>query len=318
MIISEKYVSETKRKNVSIEMIKKDLALSYILYEMSEDIKKNKSSPFYKLIFKGGTLLSKAHLDYHRLSEDLDFTFSENKRLNKLSKNQKKQKIKQYLKKEFLPRFEKIINKYSFDFDSNEMDKQESKKYCPVKAPVFFVKFNVYLDEKDQTPLKIEINFLDELFNKPKNIRLTHLNNQSNDLIFPLGETEFLSYTIKEILIEKIRAILTREGKINERDIFDLFLLEKIGHNSKNGDIEKIKEKIRQGIGFKQNRWGEIQKIKKVEERFNQLEDNLEEEIKTMNLKDYDSQEYKKFFKELKEFLTQLDLSNLEKNQKNF
>ena len=28
-----------------------------------------------KIVFKGGTLLNKAHLNYHRLSEDLDFTY---------------------------------------------------------------------------------------------------------------------------------------------------------------------------------------------------------------------------------------------------
>src|SRR3989304_533026 len=98
MIIPSKYLQEARKKKVTDEMIKKDLALCYILYEMSEDIKKDKDSPFNKLIFKGGTLLAKSHLDYHRLSEDLDFTFSENKPLNKLSKKQRQKKIKQYLK----------------------------------------------------------------------------------------------------------------------------------------------------------------------------------------------------------------------------
>ncbi len=28
-----------------------------------------------KIVFKGGTLLNKVHLNYHRLSEDLDFTY---------------------------------------------------------------------------------------------------------------------------------------------------------------------------------------------------------------------------------------------------
>lgn len=28
-----------------------------------------------KLVFKGGTLLNKMHLNYHRLSEDIDFTY---------------------------------------------------------------------------------------------------------------------------------------------------------------------------------------------------------------------------------------------------
>jgi len=310
MIIPGKYLQETRKKKVSDEMIKKDLGLSYILYEMSEDLKKDKNSPFSKLIFKGGTLLAKSHLDYHRLSEDLDFTFSENKILNKLSKTQRKKKIKKYLKEEFLPRFEKIVKKYSFDFDSNEMNK-DTKKYCPIKAPVHLAKFYVYLDKEDQTPLKIEINFLEELSYMPEKVKLKHLNSSSQDLVFPLGETELNSYNIEEILIEKIRAILTREERIHERDIFDLFLLKTRGYNSLKSDLNKIKTKLRQGLGFKQDKGKEMQKIKKVEEKFSQIEKEIEEEIKMMNLKDYDSQEYRRFFNELKEFLIKLDFSDL-------
>ena len=310
MITPDKYIRETRKKKVSDEMIKKDLALSYILYEMSEDIKKDKNSPFNKLIFKGGTLLSKSHLDYHRLSEDLDFTFSENKMLNKLSKTQKSKKIKQYLKMDFLPRFEKITEKYSFDFDSSEMNK-ETQKYCPIKAPFHLAKFYIYLDKNDQISIKIEINFLDELFYEPRKIKLNHLNSSSQNLIFPLGEIEFNSYSIEEILIEKIRAILTREDKIHERDIFDLFLLKTLGYNSMKLDLNKIKDKIKQGIGFKKDKKKEMQKIKKVEEKFNQIEKEIEEEIKIMNLKDYDSQDYRKFFNELREFLIKLNFSDL-------
>ena len=310
MIIPDKYLQETRKKKVSDEMIKKDLALSYILHEMSEDIKKDKNAPFSKLIFKGGTLLSKSHLDYHRLSEDLDFTFSENVSLNKLAKKQKQKRIKEYLKKELLPKLNEIIKKYSFDFDPSELNKK-TKKYCPIKAPVDLAKFYIYLDKNDQTPIKIEINFLDELFFKPEKIKLKHLNFSSQNLIFPLGETEFSSYCIEEILIEKIRAILTRERSINERDIFDLFLLQNRGHSALKVDLEKIRNKIKQGIGFKQDKNKEMQKIKQVEEKFTQIENEIEKEIKMMNLKDYNSREYRKFFSELKEFLIKIDFSDL-------
>jgi len=310
MIISSKYLQEARKKKISDEMIKKDLALSYILYEMAEDIKKDKNSAFNKLIFKGGTLISKAHLDYHRLSEDLDFTFSENKMLNQLSKAQKRKAIKQYLKIDFLPKFEKITEKYSFDFDSSEMTK-ETQKYCPTKAPLNLAKFYVYLDKNDQTPIKIEINFSDEIFYEPKKVKLAHLNPASKELIFPLGKIEFNSYLVEEILIEKIRAILTREENIHERDIFDLFLLKTIGYDFVKLDLDKIKHKIKEGLGFKQDKNKEMQKILKIEEKFNYLEKGIEEEIKTMSLKDYESEEYKKFFKELKEFLIKLDFSDL-------
>ena len=310
MIIPNKYIQETRKRKVTDEMIKKDLALSYILYDMSEDIRKDKNSPFTKIIFKGGTLLSKSHLDYHRLSEDLDFTFFDNKSLNKLLKKQKQKKIKGYLKEEFLPRFQKIIDKYSFDFDSNEMNKQ-TQKYCPIKAPVNFAKFHVYLDKSDQTPIKIDINFTEELFFKPEKTKLKHLNSSSESLIFPLGDYELNSYVLEEILIEKIRAVLTREEKIHERDVFDLFLINKVGYNPFKLEVNKIKDKIRQGIGFKQDKVKELERINKIKDKFDQLESEIEAEIKTMNLKEYNSQEYRKFFSELKEFLTGMNFLNL-------
>ncbi len=311
MIIPEKYIGETKKKKVTIEMIKKDLALSYILYEMSEHIKQNKNSPFSKLIFKGGTLLSKTFLECNRLSEDLDFTFSDNKEINKTTKNQKKQFIKGYLKQEFLPEMQKIANKYSFDFDSDEINKQEQNKYCPKKGATTYTRFNLYLDKQDQTPIKIEINFLEELFDEPRTISLKHLNPNSESLIFPLKDTTLLSYSPEEILVEKIRAILTRQGRIHERDLFDLFLLEKIGHNYKHQSEERIKQKIRQGIGFLEDKNKELEKIGLIKEKFLTLEKEIGEEIDTMNLREYDLEEYKIFFQEIKEFLIKLDFSDL-------
>jgi len=67
----ERYISEIKRRmslNIDDDIIKKDLLLTLILAEFEKmDLGK-------ELIFKGGTLLSRNYLNYHRFSEDLDFT----------------------------------------------------------------------------------------------------------------------------------------------------------------------------------------------------------------------------------------------------
>ncbi len=311
MIIPKKYIEETRKKKVLDEMIKKDLVLSYILYEMFEDIRKDKDSPFSKLIFKGGTLLSKSHLKYHRLSEDLDFTFSENKTLNELTKNQRRKRIKQYLKEEFLPRFERIVEKYSFDFDFSEMENQEGKKYCPVKSPVTFVKFYVYISEKDQTPIKIEINFCEELFYSSQKSRLSHLNPSSKHLTYPLKNIKLESYVVEEIVVEKLRAIITRKEGVHERDIYDLFLLSNNGAKIFNIDHKEIKDKIIQGIGYRINKIDEKNHILKFKDRIKEVEKNLEVEINEMNLKDYDSDKYQEFFKKIKNFILSIDFSNL-------
>ena len=49
-------------------IVEKDYYLTIIL----NNIEKLLSD---KIVFKGGTLLNKVHLNYHRLSEDLDFTY---------------------------------------------------------------------------------------------------------------------------------------------------------------------------------------------------------------------------------------------------
>ena len=42
-----------------------------------------------KIVFKGGTLLNKVHLNYHRLSEDLDFTYGDKDALASRSRRTK-------------------------------------------------------------------------------------------------------------------------------------------------------------------------------------------------------------------------------------
>jgi len=50
-------------------IVEKDYHLTVILNNVEELLTE-------KIVFKGGTLLNKAHLNYHRLSEDWDFTYN--------------------------------------------------------------------------------------------------------------------------------------------------------------------------------------------------------------------------------------------------
>jgi len=59
--IAEKY-------NFRFETIEKDFYLTLLLNSVESHLGG-------KIVFKGGTLLNKIHLNYHRLSEDLDFTY---------------------------------------------------------------------------------------------------------------------------------------------------------------------------------------------------------------------------------------------------
>lgn len=91
----QKYVAEVKSRldlEASDEIISKDLLLTLILAEFQKE-----KGIFNELIFKGGTLLSRNYLEYHRFSEDLDFVYKESETLNKLSRKAREKKIKAFI-----------------------------------------------------------------------------------------------------------------------------------------------------------------------------------------------------------------------------
>src|SRR3989339_152997 len=72
-------------------LLEKDLLLTLILAEFEKmDLGKD-------LIFKGGTLLSRNYLKYHRFSEDLDFVFKDSNAIRDLGRNPRERKVKIFL-----------------------------------------------------------------------------------------------------------------------------------------------------------------------------------------------------------------------------
>ena len=75
-----KYTAEVKKNfslSVSDEIIQKDLLLTLVLAELeSAGLERS-------LFFKGGTLLSRNYLKYHRFSEDLDFVHKDSNKLRR-------------------------------------------------------------------------------------------------------------------------------------------------------------------------------------------------------------------------------------------
>ena len=64
-------------------VIEKDLYLTRILNRVNEYLSDD-------IVFKGGTLLNKVYLDYHRLSEVLDFAYLDKIDLSTRSKGQRR------------------------------------------------------------------------------------------------------------------------------------------------------------------------------------------------------------------------------------
>lgn len=232
-----KYVAEVKRGmgiNIPDDIIEKDLLLTLILAEFEKE-----KGVFNELIFKGGTLLSRNYLNYHRFSEDLDFVYINSDELRVLTRNQRERRIKTFIDF-FVPQLKKTADTLGLDFSTD----RSNTKYCSILSGRAVYVFRVYYSSNNY--IKIEINFVEKLFYKPIELSVKAITDffDSKELFFALGielkNFSVLSYSIDEIILEKYRALLTRP-RLKERDLFDLFLIK----NSLEADVENVIVKIK-------------------------------------------------------------------------
>lgn len=221
-----------------MEMIERDVILHQILTDLSND--KFFSGNF---LFKGGTCLMKYHLGYFRFSEDIDFTWKDQSRF--------KDKTAKEVRKELSPIIERvgrileqISSTRGLDFkcsknNTNYVELGGSNKMCTFKMWGYSVVL------KKKFFIKIQINFVEEICTKSKRVQLKNLATDNGKELGGIS-TEYLEYSkiitfdiydVKEILSEKIRALITRKG-IKARDFLDVFLIQK-EMNIKPTDVEK-------------------------------------------------------------------------------
>jgi len=220
------YVVE-KSNIKSGELIEKDIILHSILIELSKDKHFRKN-----FAFKGGTCLIKCYLGYYRFSEDLDFSWAN----QKLFKNKSGKQVRKELSSEtskLLELLKRTSDKLELEF---ETDKQ-NKKYVEFGGSNKFITFKLWYDSiilKTKQFIKIQINFIELFLYKTKKLHAKSLiKTDEKELKFLFPEYCHLSlnpviksYDIREILLEKTRAILTRRG-LKLRDFIDVFLIAK-------------------------------------------------------------------------------------------
>lgn len=229
------------------EFIEKDIILQNLLSELS------KSKYFFeKYAFKGGTCLIKCYLGYYRFSEDLDFTLIDGKHFMGKSGNSVRKIISQEINK-LLVLFEEIAKKTNLDFKAEK----SNKHYLELGGSNRFTTFKFWYDSpilNTKSFIKIQINFLERLMYPVKEIKAKSLipNKLFEEIKFLYPQYPYLSeeiriksYSLEEILIEKVRAILTRRG-IKGRDFLDVFL---IIHKNKI-KLESFKKQIIEKIVF--------------------------------------------------------------------
>ena len=291
----EQYINEIKRRmnlNIDENIIKKDLLLTLILAEFEKmDLGKD-------LIFKGGTLLSRNYLNYHRFSEDLDFVHKDSGDLREMTRANRERKIKNYIDF-FTPKLKEAADALGLEFSID----RSNKKFCKMLNGRAVYTFKLYYS--DVNFIKVEINFVEKLINKPEKVSIKSITDffDSKTVLYELGLSyqnfNVLSYSIEEIKLEKYRAILTR-NKFQERDLFDLFLIK----NSLKVDLNQVVEKIVTSSLIKKGLTSLIKNKLKLLEEGNFFESD--EKIERLAIQLYKESEFEGFKDKIKPLLIEI------------
>ncbi len=194
-VIAQKY-------NFRFEIIEKDYYLTLILNNVESHLSD-------KIVFKGGTLLNKIHLNYHRLSEDIDFTCLSPHGLEARSKRSKA--ITPV--RERMPELLKLLELKS--------DKPEGEGFNNSTQYVFDLSYPSFITGKDEG-IKLEISLRQTPLDKPVHNAITHFYQDpftGEDLI---PRNRILSLSLNEAVAEKLKAAVTRRDAAI-RDYYDLW-----------------------------------------------------------------------------------------------
>ena len=212
------------------DLIEKDLILHQLLLDISHD-----EYLAGNFLFKGGTCLIKYYLGYFRFSEDIDFTWRDQEVFTGMTQKGIRRHLSETIDKTGAV-FEDAADNRQLDFmcDKGNRDYVElggGNKTCTLKLWYD----SEILDRRSF--VKVQINFVEKLCFPTSEAELKSLISDGSkeiELLFPeyreyLNPITFMVYNVREILCEKVRAILTRVG-VKARDFVDVYLInEKFG-----------------------------------------------------------------------------------------
>ena len=292
------HLEENKSRKINFYYAKKDYFLSRFLSEWQSQKESQKTNELNNLIFKGGTLLSRNYLEYHRISEDLDFTHCDCLTIRQLqSKKERELEIKSRIKR-IINEIKLISNNLGFEFETD----RTNKKFIIMKNSRNIYMLKIYYGKELSDYIKFEINFVEDLINNPNELKINNLNDVLNlDKLYletlghKLTNLQISSYPKEEIILEKFRATLTRES-IKERDLFDLYLINK-NKNIFCTDNKLILRKIVSGnFTMKES---ESNFLSKKDLIMKSSWGDIEEDVELMSLINFDRKDFNKFKEKL-------------------
>jgi uncharacterized protein len=192
---------ERKKSGLTFETIQQDYLLSWILSGLYEHPSLKES-----LIFKGGTALKKCYFGNYRFSEDLDFSVIAAIPRKEMLLNAVVEKMNEFAE------IHLIIERY------------EEKDAHPFEQEAFKVRAQFPWQREPSISAKIEITMQEMILFPPVTKQIIHPYDERID-------TPIQTYSLEEIVLEKLRAILQKTKKLHEegrdrsrtRDYYDLW-----------------------------------------------------------------------------------------------
>jgi len=243
------YVKEKRKSNIEDQYIEKDYFISLFLSSWHKLKDEGEISNLNKLIFKGGTLLARNFLDYPRISEDIDFTYGKSNNLREIKSENKREKEIKKIVVPIINEIKLICDTAKFDFETD----RTNPRYVDVRNSRAVYILNMYHSSSitgEEVPIKIELNFLENIIHDCSELKINNIVGQDlylKSIGYDLLNIEITTYPLGEIVLEKYRAVLTRE-KLKERDVFDLYLINKSYIDILKFDNKLIFEKIKSGF----------------------------------------------------------------------
>ncbi|MDR1195485.1 MAG: nucleotidyl transferase AbiEii/AbiGii toxin family protein [Endomicrobium sp.] len=239
-----------------VNLLEKDYYLTLILSKINE------LCP--NLAFKGGTCLNKIHFDYHRLSEDLDFTMI-------LPQTKMTRKERFALMKPVKEKMESFVKQFDMKVENlNKAGHSESTMYN------FQLTYDSVITNKEEI-IKLDISLIGTPVTLTEEKEIKHkFFNQFGERLINIGNVTTLS--LKELIAEKMRAGATRE-KIAARDFYDLDYAIRNKFDFKNKDFAAVfKKKLAQ-----ENFDADLNKyainLGRKDEEIAEMKDKLQEEL---------------------------------------
>ncbi|MBU1007323.1 MAG: nucleotidyl transferase AbiEii/AbiGii toxin family protein [Candidatus Omnitrophica bacterium] len=206
-------------------IIEKDYHLTMILNSVNEHLSRD-------IVFKGGTLLNKVYLNYHRLSEDLDFSYRNDIDVSTRSKRSKA--ITPIRKK--MPSFLSFLGLTS-DNPKGEGFNNSAQYLFKFQYP------SIILKRKEN--IKFEISLRQPSFLPPIAVPVKHFYQDpfNREDLFPQGT--ILALSLEESVAEKLKAAISRLTPAI-RDYYDLGHFIKTGFDfARPTFLKMVNEKLR-------------------------------------------------------------------------